>query len=252
MLTGIVLTKDEEKNIGDCLKSLEFCDELLVIDDFSKDKTPELALKLGAEVYQRKLGDDFAAQRNFGLQKAKAGWILFVDADERVSSELKDEIRKKINLPGVRGFYFKRQDVFFDRKLKFGETAKTKLLRLARRDAGQWKRRVHEVWQVNGKTAEMTAPLVHYPHQTITQFLEGINHYSSLHAQVLYEERKKTSLSQIIFYPLAKFFQNYFFRLGFLDGMPGLILALMMSFHSFLSRGKLFMLLKKGPVEYQQ
>jgi glycosyltransferase involved in cell wall biosynthesis len=246
MLTAVVLTKNEEKNIKACLETLSFCDEIVVIDDYSEDKTVEIAQKLGTQVFKRKLKDNFAAQRNFALEKVKPGWVLFVDADERVPPKLRSQIKKSIGTPGIVGYYLRRRDVLFGKKLKFGETSKVRLLRLARRDAGRWERQVHEVWQVRRRTGELTAPLLHFPHPTITEFLEEINHYSSLHAQALFKEREKTNLFQIIFYPLLKLIQNYCFRLGFLDGMPGLIVALMMSLHSFLARAKLFMLWKRG------
>jgi glycosyltransferase involved in cell wall biosynthesis len=252
MLTGIVLTKNEERNIKACLKSLSFCDEILVIDDFSTDQTVKIAKKANCQVLKRKLGNSFAAQRNFALKKAKPGWVLFVDADERVTPDLQEEIKTAIKNPEIIGYFLKRRDILFGKKIHFGETRKTRLLRLARRDGGEWTRRVHETWQVKGRLGQLKTPLLHYPHQSLTDFLKEINHYSSLHAQTLYEERKQTNLFEIIFYPLAKFLKNYFFHLGFLDTMPGLILALTMSLHSFLARGKLFMLTKKGPVEYNR
>jgi len=252
MLTGIVLTKNEEKNVRACFESLPFCDEVIVIDDFSQDQTVKIAKKLGAKVFKRKLAGNFAAQRNFSLTKAKRGWVLFVDADERVTPELRDQIKDAIKSKGIAGFYLRRQDVLFGKKLEFGETARVRLIRLARTGAGQWKRRVHETWQIKGRVEELTAPLLHYPHQAMTEFLKAVNFYSTLHAWSLFEERKRTGTFQIIFYPLGKFLQNYVFRLGFLDGMPGLIVALMMSLHSFLSRSKLYMLWKKGPPEYQR
>lgn len=251
MLTGVVLTKNEEENIGVCLKSLGFCDELVVVDDYSTDKTVALARKIGTQVFKRRLKDNWAAQRNFALKKAKPGWVLFVDADERVTPELKKEIKKAITRGGVWGYFLKRRDLLFGQKLSFGEPGRTKLLRLARRDAGTWQRQVHETWVIKGRVGELGGFLLHYPHQTITEFLTEINRYSSLHAQVLYQERVKTNLFQIISYPLGKFIQNYFFRLGFLDKMPGLIVALFMSLHSFLARGKLFLLWQKSPPDYQ-
>ena len=134
----------------------------------------------------------------------------------------------------------KRKDFFLGRWLKYGETANVKLLRLVKKGSGEWKRRVHEVFETKGETTELKNPILHYPHPTISEFLESINFHSSLHSQVLFEEGKKTNLFEIIFYPLGKFCLNYFWRLGFLDGIQGLIMALMMSLHSFLARAKLY------------
>jgi len=96
-LSAVILAKNEEENILQSIESVNFCDEIIVIDDYSKDKTTEIARNHGANVFRRRLNNDFASQRNFGLQKAKGEWVLFLDADERVSENLKKEILKKFD-----------------------------------------------------------------------------------------------------------------------------------------------------------
>ena len=246
MISVVVLTKNEEKNIKDCLKTLKWCDEIVVIDDYSEDRTTKIATKLGAEVYQHHLNDNFASQRNFALKKAKNKWILFVDADERVTPKLAAEIRGVIKEGKFVGFYLRRQDSIWEKQLNHGETANVHLLRLGQKGAEEWQRRVHETWEIKGRVGELKNPLLHYPHPTMTEFLNQINFHSTLHAKALYEAGVKPSFFRIIANPLGKFFQNYLGRLGFLDGMPGIFVALMMSFHSFLARAKLYMLYKKG------
>lgn len=241
MISAIVLTKDEEKNIEECLETLRWCDEVIVIDDYSEDKTREIARKLGARVFKHHLNNNFAKQRNFGLKKAKGEWVLFVDADERITPELAKEIKQEVKKDERHAFIFKRQDFFMDKPLKHGETANVKLLRMAKKN-GEWQRTVHEVWETKWETKTLKNPILHYPHSSISKFLEEINFHSTLHAQALKQEGVKFSLFRLIFNPLGKFFQNYILRLGFLDGMPGLIVALMMSFHSFLARAKLYQL----------
>jgi glycosyltransferase involved in cell wall biosynthesis len=245
MISAVVLAKDEEKNLTDCLESVKWCDEIVLIDDDSVDKTIEIAKKFNAKVFTRSLNNNFAQERNFGLQKAKGEWIFFVDADERVSPELKKEIIEVIKKPNIDGFFLKRQDFFAGKALKYGETANVRLLRLAKKGKGDWQREVHEIWGIKGEIGELKNPLLHYSHQTIPEFLEHINFHSTIHAQVLKKEGVEPSLFQIIFYPKAKFIQNYIFRLGFLDGTPGIIVALMMSFHSFLARAKLYQIYGK-------
>ncbi|MCJ7792779.1 MAG: glycosyltransferase family 2 protein [Candidatus Marinimicrobia bacterium] len=241
MISIAILTKNEDKNIEGCLKSLEWCDEIMVIDDFSEDKTVAMARKLGAQVFQHPLNNDFAQQRNFALTKAKGDWVLFVDADERISPELAQEIQQEIKKNKNKAFVFKRQDFFMGKALKHGETAQVRLLRMAKK-GGQWERPVHEVWQVPWLAYTLKNPLLHYPHPSITQFLDQANFHSTLHAQVLKKEGVRFSLFRLIFNPLGKFLQNYILRLGFLDGAHGFIMAMMMSLHSFLARGKLFSL----------
>lgn len=247
MISVVVLAKNEENNIVDCLGSVSWCDEVIVIDDNSTDNTAALAKKAGATVFIHSLDHDFSAQRNFGLKKAKGDWILFVDADERVSSALWYEIMAMINNPlaGYEGFSVKRKDTLWGKELQYGETGNIKLLRLGKKDAGQWEGQVHERWNIRGKTFVLQNPLIHYPHQTVAEFLAEINYYTTIRAKELHKKKVRVSWWQIILYPKAKFILNYGIKGGFLDGLPGLVFALLMSFHSFLVRGKLWLLWQK-------
>lgn len=246
-ISAVILTKNEEGNIDECIQGLAFCEEIIVIDDNSTDKTVEIAKELGAKVFQRNLNGNFAAQRNFGIEKATNKWVLFIDADERVSTELKDEIEREISALNnyYLGYFVKRDDYLFGKKLNYGETAKVTLLRLARKSAGKWVRNVHEVWEVRGRTKTLKNSLRHYPHQTLREFIKDINFQSDLHAEANYKEGKSSNLAKIVFWPGGKFLSNYLFKLGFLDGTPGFVMALMMSFHSFLAWSKLWIFQRK-------
>lgn len=249
-ISAVILTKNEEKNIVDCIESLSFCDEIIVVDDNSEDRTVDLAKKLKAKVFVRSLDGDFSKQRNFGLEKANGNWVLFVDADERVTVGLAGEIKKIIRLPKsleryVTGFRIKRFDYMWSRKLQHGETGNINFLRLGRKNAGRWEEKVHETWKVKGEVSQLQHPLLHYPHQTVAKFLQEINFYTDIRAKELYEGGIKAYWWSIILYPKLKFLLNYFLRRGFLDGIPGLVVALLMSFHSFLVRGKLWLLWQK-------
>jgi len=254
MLSTIVLTRNEEKNIKACLESVKFCDEVIVIDDYSDDSTMKLAKKLGAKVFKRKLNGDFAAQRNYGLDKAKGEWVLFIDADERVPLILKDEILTEVQIqkhigsesvPAHQGFYLKREDILWEKKLRHGESGQTKLLRLARKGSGKWARKVHETWNVAGEVKTLKNFLLHYPHQTISEFLVDVNKYSTVHAQENYHKGKQSNVLKILLWPKLKFSQNYVFKGGLLDGDPGFVAAMMMSFHSFLAWSKLYLVQRR-------
>ena len=244
MISTVVLTHNSEKTLGNTLASLQFSDEIIVVDDDSTDKTLQIARTYKATVFKRSLNDDFAAQRNYGLGKAKGEWVLFIDADEVVPPELSREIETVTSASNskISGYFISRQDYFGGRGLKHGETSKVQLLRLAKKQAGVWIEPVHEIWQVRGATGNLKNPIHHLPHSDVAQFLAKINRYSSIRARFLYAQGKRSSLWQIIMYPTAKFFVNYVVKLGFLDGMEGLIMAIMMSFHSFLVRAKLWTL----------
>lgn len=247
MITAIVLTKNEEKNIVDCIDSLKWCDQILVVDDISDDLTRDLAKKEGVEVVIHSLENDFSKQRNFALQKAKGEWVLFVDADERVTDSLRYEIQSLISDPmnPYNGFLIKRKDVIWNKELKYGETANASFLRLAKKSSGIWEGAVHEKWKVKGRIGKLRNALKHFPHQTLDEFLKEINFYTDIRSKQLYEKGIKSNFIFIILYPKAKFLQNFIIRRGFLDGIEGFIFTIIMSFHSFLVRGKLWMLWQK-------
>lgn len=247
-ISAVIIAKNEAKMFPRCLESLAWCQEIVVIDDASSDETAAIATRLGAKVYSHPLENDFAKQRNYGLTKATGEWILFVDADEVVSSKLAQEIQKTIQTTRAQGFLIKRVDSLWGKTLQHGETGNIYLLRLARKDAGKWQGRVHETWLVAGKVEKLQHVLLHFPHPTISEFLAEINFYTSLRAEELHKKGVRATCLSILFYPKAKFVLNYFFRQGFRDGLPGLIFALLMSFHSFLVRGKLWQVQQRKTV----
>lgn len=245
-LSAIILTKNEEKNIIDCLDSLSFVEEIIIIDDNSIDKTEAIIkryTKKNIRFYSHPISGDFSLQRNYGLEKATSDWVLFVDADERVTAELAYEIGHTLQVSqSSQGYFIPRRDVIWNKKMHYGEMGRTKLLRLARRSAGVWRGVVHERWEVTGRTGTLQQSLIHYSHQSLTSFLKDINYYTTLRANELHKKHTKIIAPFIIIYPLFKFIYGYIWLQGFRDGVPGLITAIVMSFHSFLVRGKLWQL----------
>ena len=244
-VTAVILTYNEEKNIVRCISSLQWCSEIVVIDDCSTDQTSVLAQQNGARVVTQKFLHDFALQRNFALSQTKNEWMLFVDSDEEVSDVLRSEIEYLFSSPKIvryNGFTILRKDYQFGKMLIHGETGNMRLLRLGRKSAGLWKRAIHEYWDIKGEIGALKNPLFHYPHQTISEFLSELNTYTTINAQVFWKEGYRASFFSILSYPIGKFFSGYFWKQGFRDGMPGLLLALFMSFHSFLTRSKLYFL----------
>ncbi len=244
MISAIILTKDEEVHIEACIATVSWCDEVVVIDDESTDKTVAKAKKAGAKVFTRPLNNNFAAQRNFGITQASGDWLLFIDADERVSSALWYEIMQVINEPfeSIKGYYIYRKDTMWGKLLLHGETGKKKFLRLAKKGSGEWHGLVHETWKINGKTKVLNNHLDHFPHPSVTEFLREINYYTDVRAKELYEKKVKVHWWSILLFPTGKFIGNYYFKAGFRDGVPGFIVAMLMSLHSFLVRGKLWRL----------
>ncbi len=239
MISAVVITKNEEKNIEKCIRSVLWCDELIIVDDYSTDFTIHKIknIKDNVKIYKRHLDNDFAAQRNYGLSKAESEWVLFLDADEIVPQKLQMEILSKINIfykSKVSGFTIKRNDVFMGREMKYGEVGNIRLLRLGKKNKGRWKRKVHEYWDINSEVGELNNPIIHNK-QSLRDFVRKINNYSTIHAEELKKEGKSSNIFKVIIWPTAKFFVNYFFKFGFLDGIQGFIMAFFMSFHSFLA-----------------
>lgn len=215
-LSIVVLAKSKEEILPKTLASLDFGDELLITE--------------------KGVVSDFSAARNLALTKAKGEWTLFVDDDEVVPVELAAEIKQALEQKKYVGYLLHRQDFFAGKRLRFGETASVHLLRLAKKNAGRWQGKVHETWQITGPVGELKNPLLHYPHPAISAFISEINHYTDIRAR----EVKKWHLWETLAFPLAKFLQNYFCRLGFLDGRPGFVIAFMMSLHSLIARVKMY------------
>lgn len=242
-ITAVILTKNEEKNIRELSKNLDFCDEKIVIDDFSTDMTVSVANKLDFTVINRKLKDDFALQKNFALKKTNNNWVLFLDADERLSDNLKGEIQKlDLAKTDYNGFYLKRKDNFLGKKINWGEVRNKKFIRLARKDSGKWERSVHEQWLIRGNVGELNNPIIHNTNTSLLQFIKKINFYSTLHARANFKEGKKSNVGKIILYPILKFKLNFFLKMGFMDKTVGFVHAALMSMHSFLSWSKLWLM----------
>ena len=248
-ISAVILAKNSETKIRKCLESLDWCSELVIIDDFSSDKTLEVIdlfkdkNKIRIKIHQHQLKGDFSAQRNFGLSKAEFSRILFVDSDEVVSQELAEEIKNllKSDDDRIKGYFIRRLDIFLGKKLNYGETGNISFLRLGKKEFGQWEGKVHEVWRIKGQTGNLRNPLLHHPHDTLGSFIGKLNKYTTIVAQSWKEQGKEVGFLEILFYPPGKFFNNYILKAGFLDGAPGLIMAVMMSLHSFLARGKLYL-----------
>lgn len=238
-LSAVVLTKNSEKQIHETLKSLSFCDEVIIIDDYSTDNTVIIAQKYKAVIFKRKLSNDFSSQRNFGLEKARNEWVLFVDSDEVISDKLKNKICKAINQNEYSGFYIKRVDLFLGKSMKGGEFGDIYLLRLAKKDSGKWQRLIHEQWDVNGKKGRIYEPILHKSHINLKSFVTKLNNYSQLHYIENSKEKKKTWYIKSIIYPFGKFFYNFILKRGYRDGVHGFVAAVLMSMHSFLSWSQL-------------
>lgn len=241
-ISAILLAKNEEEKIEKAVKSLSFCDEVLVIDDESTDKTKEYAQGAGATVFTHSKQNEFAGQRNWAMEKAHNEWVLFVDADEVVSDELKIEL-KNIDVPKhITALAIPRRDYFWGQEMKYGETRKARtsgIVRLVKKGSGVWTGAVHETFISSGSVGKLNGFLNHYSHNSLSEFIADINVYSTIRANELATSGKKGSVVELLFLPFGKFIYTYFILGGFLDGAAGFVYSFVMSFHSFLVRAKL-------------
>jgi len=248
----LLCTKNEEENISknfDWLTSCKTINEIIVVDDDSTDNTVKLLEQLESKdikvkIFNRGLDGNFSDQRNFGISKSTNDFVLWLDADETPSTKLIGFLNN-IDTHQYDNVSFKRDDVFIGHKLKHGETANLKFVRLFNKKYGKFVGAVHEIWQSNKNITDKNLIINHYSHQTLKSFIQKINFYTDIRAKELFDQKTPVSLIHIILYPIGKFINNYFFKLGFLDSTAGIVMALSMSFHSFLVRAKLWHLYQK-------
>ena len=236
-----IICFNEEKNIRRCLESSTWADEIIVVDSISQDKTVEIAREYTDKVYQR-AWSGYIDQKNFALSKAKSDWILSIDADEEISQALKDEIRREIEKENAKdGYRMPRLSFYQGRWIKHSGFYPDRQLRLFRREQGQWTGgRVHERVEIKGNIGDLKKDLLHYPYNgIISGQLKTVNSFSSLLAEDMYQERKRYYHLPLLFRPLFKFAEVYFFKLGFLDGLAGFIIAVTSAYAMFVRYVKL-------------
>ena len=232
-LSVVIITRNEENNIGRTLASVAWADERIVVDSGSTDRTLEIAHAQGAKVFQESW-KGYAEQKNSAIAKASTDWVLSIDADEEVSTELAASIRLVIEraMPNVVGYFLARRNLFLGRWIRHGGFYPDRKLRLFRRGTGQFvERAVHETMRVDGPTAELTGDLIHSAYPTLTAYIDTMNRYSSLGAEVAVQKGQLSRswlsfLVNVYYRPALNFSWNYFFRLGFLDGREGYLLHL--------------------------
>jgi len=238
-ISVLILTHNEEENIGACLDSVKnFADEIIVIDDFSDDRTTEICKSHGAKVFQHALAGDWGSQRNFAIQKATCDWIFLIDADERATPELSAEI-KKILADDDKNFAWRvaRLSYFWGQPLKHGGWFPDYVTRLLPREGTSVVGVVHEeiIHRCAEKVFESKKYLVHYPYRNWEHHLAKMNTYTTLMAKKMHDSGKSANIFDIIVHPFWAAFRMYILRGGFLDGLVGFILS---GFHYFYTMEK--------------
>jgi glycosyltransferase involved in cell wall biosynthesis len=227
-ISVVIITFNEELNLPRTLESVKWADEVVVVDSGSTDKTVEIARLFGAKVWVEPW-KGFAAQKNSAIEKASCDWVLSLDADEVVTNDLRQAIQHAVAIPDnkLSGYWMPRMNYIFGRWMRHGGFWPDRKLRLFRRGKGQLELRpVHETIQVEGPVGYLSEPLFHEAYPSITGYIEHMNRYSTLGAEVVAEKHAAFSFVNIVVRPFFTFIYNYFFRLGLLDGRQGLLLHL--------------------------
>lgn len=222
----LILAKNEEKNIGECILSCNFASEVIVIDDGSTDKTQEIAENLGARVIQRSMNGDWGGQQTFAIQQANFPWIFFIDADERCTPELCTEIAEKVNQGDKYGYWVRRINHFKHNVVKHGPLSPDWVCRLMPTEGSYVEGFVHPKIVHQFKDKRLKCDMLHYTYETWEQYLNKMNHYSTLAAKKNIEQGKKSNfILDIILRPAFAFFKMYILKLGVLDGQIGYMLC---------------------------
>lgn len=225
----MILTRDEERNIADCIASARGADEVVVVDSESTDRTRELAQSAGARVVVHPMVN-FAEQRNYANTVATCEWVLHLDADERITPKLMTEIRETCATTSSDGFRVPTLNIIFGKPLLHGGWYPSYHVRLQRRERARWARDVHETAGVKGELGTLANPIEHHSHATVSAFIQKLDRYTSMEAS---EHRGSTLwlAMRTVIEPGPYFVYKYVLQQGFRDGLRGLTIAMLLAFY---------------------
>lgn len=247
-LAGVVITHNEERNIERCLKSLKFCDEIIIVDADSTDKTRELCARYTPIVTTRPWRG-YADQKNHAVSLACSDWVISLDADEEVSEQLRHEL---LNLLGSHepphcAFLIPRKTLHSGRWIRYGGWYPNRLVRVFKKSRGHWVgNELHERWESAGPIGILNGHILHHSFENIADQVERNNRYSTLGAESLGKSGIRFSVWKLTLKPISKFFETYLFKLGFLDGYPGFLISVSAAYSVFLKWAKLWELEKSA------
>lgn len=228
-ISACIITFNEADRIDDCLASLAFCDEVVVVDSGSTDDTCARAQGRGARVLQRPF-DGFRSQKDFAVAQARHDWVLCLDADERVDATLRASIEaaRDRGFADAAGYRFARLSEYFGAFLRHGNAYPDRVLRLFDRRRGGWRgeREIHEAVSVDGPVRTLRGNLEHHPYRSLSEQLAKQERYAQMMAEYQHARGKRASLRHILLNPWWRFVRGYLLRGGFLDGWRGLVYAL--------------------------
>ena len=249
LLTVVILTKNEEKTIRQVIQNAQKCaDNILIVDSGSTDRTVEFAESCGAKVVYRAWDNDFAAQRNFALQYVITPWVLYLDADEFLDTELISNIENVLSKNEDKQYSMLRRIHAFGFEYKHGIFKPDEVIRMFRTDKVHWEGKVHESPICEMPKECLKGYIEHYTYENWQDWWNKAGHYTSIWAEDAYKKGKRTNAWAALFHALYGFFRAYIIELGFLDGLSGLYLCIFHSIYTLLKYCKLYELQVKKDV----
>ena len=243
LLSVVIITKNEEHNIRECLKSVDWADEIVVVDAESHDGTREIAREYTGQVLVRPWAG-FGAQKNFGIKQADSDWILIVDADERVSPELRKEIQSLLSSWSPTdpvAFEVPRRNIFYGKWIRWGGAYPDYQIRLFRKERAHYNDvEIHENLMISGEVGKLQGHFYHFTERQIVDHFRKFNLYTTLAAREKAKLQDKVQWYHLLFNPMVVFLKTYFLRSGFKDGIRGVIFAVFASMYTFVKYAKLW------------
>ncbi len=239
-ISATIITLNEEQNIGDCLASLDWADEIVVVDSGSTDRTEDICRTHPRVRFYSREWPGFGRQKNLAAQLALNDWLFNIDADERVSSRLKESLLS-VDVAGFQGFRVARENYFGKKWIRHCGWYPDYNLRLYNRKAAAFaERSVHEAVVCDGSVGKLSGDLVHFTYHGIDDYLKRMCHYSSLGAEEIVKAGKRPGVFSVLFKPGLTFFKMYLLKKGFLHGYTGLLLSLLYANYTFCKYSKAF------------
>ena len=249
-ISAAVITFNEEEKIEDCLKSLSWTDEIIVVDSHSTDRTRDIALEYGAKVIDRDW-PGHTEQKNFAQEQCSHDWVISLDADERISKELLAELTNLLTEPDpsrlADGYSMPRKVFYIDRWIKHCGWYPAPKIRLARKSKSHWVGvNPHDSLQVDGRVEKLQGDIYHLSFDSIQDHFRTIDSFTRVGAEEAFKAGKRANILDITFRPLYTFIKMYFLKTGFLDGVPGFIACALSGFHTFTKYRRLYGLANRG------
>jgi (heptosyl)LPS beta-1,4-glucosyltransferase len=237
-LSVAIITKNEEKNLSGCLKSVSFADDIVVVDSASIDRTVEIAKEFGCHVFTEDW-KGYGPQKNSAVDKCRYEWVLLLDADERVTVEARDEILRVLGKPEADAYSFKRKNYLHGKWIKHSGYWPDRHIRLINKTKGLFQSVIHEKWVTDGRVKYLDACIEHYAFSNYSDMLGTLNEYSTIIARELFNSGKRANFLSPLYHGIGMFLKIYFIEMGLLDGLDGLVTAVTKAGGSFFKYAKL-------------